>query len=215
MNPEIPTVPVVTPKKNLIIPILLVILVILFGAIAYLLFQNQILKNKIAKYKIPLASTTPVATNDPMPNWKTYISSLDKYQFKVPKEWTEIVPSPDSQHLTIFQSPDGLYKLTANAEDNLNPKTESPYSSLDEFINLPYTVKTLTIDDHEARQPLPRSGSYDRYKVYLFSQDLKMIISLELLVGNGTGTDHRVTPEIIQIGSSVFDKILSTFKFIL
>lgn len=202
-------------SKNRIIPALLVILAILVCTTVYLIFQNLVLKSKLAKYQKVVASPTPFATTDPMPNWKIYKNTFDNYEFRVPKEWGEVENPEDEKHLTIFKSPDGLYKLTANVEDNLNPKTGNAYENLDTFIGLPYTVKTVTVGEQSARQPLPRAGTDDTFKVYFFSNDSKLIFSLELLIGDGSGDDHRVTPEIIEIGSKVFDQLISTFKFTL
>jgi hypothetical protein len=128
------------------------------------------------------ATPTPTVSNDPLANWEKYTSNKDNYEFKVPREWSKTTESSDSGHLVIFQSTDGLYRFTVDAQENKNKVTGKPYPSLDEFIGLPYVVKALKVDDLEARQPLPKSGSENYDKVYFFTKDNKTIFSLELLV---------------------------------
>jgi hypothetical protein len=181
------------------------------GLVAFFYYQNQNLKQMLAKYAE--SSPTPIATSDPLANWKIYKSSLDGYQFKVPQEWGQSEQSKELPHKTVFQSADGLYRFTANAEANKNKVTGKTYESIDEFIGLPYTIKALKVGGSDARQPLPKAGFENFDKVYFFSQDASLILSLELLVGDGTKTDHRVTFESLQIGADIFEKILSTFKF--
>lgn len=198
--------------KNITIISISIFIILAIGLVAFFYNQNQQLKQMLSKYSSP--SPTPVVSNDPLANWKVYKSSLDNYQFKVPQEWTEIEHSSNFEHRAIFQSGDGLYKFTTDAQVNKNKITGKEYASLDEFVGLPYTVKALKIDGLDARQPLPRAGSENFDKVYFFSQDKGLIFSLELLVGDGTKTDHRVTVEALQIGEDVFDKIISTFEFL-
>ena len=52
--------------------------------VAFLYYQNQQLKSMIASYQTPVASPTPVATNDPTEDWKTYTNDIYKFSFKYP-----------------------------------------------------------------------------------------------------------------------------------
>src|SRR5258706_9456679 len=116
------------------------------GIVAFFYYQNQQLKGMLAKYTAP--SPTPIDIKDPLANWKMIVNSTYNYQVRVPQEWKELTP-------TSFQSPDGLYKFTVSTEVNKNKVTGKPYKSLDEYVGLPYTVKTLIVDNQDARQPLP------------------------------------------------------------
>jgi len=197
--------------KNITVISIATFIILAISLVAFFYYQNQKLKQIITKYTE--SSPTPVASNDPLASWKTYKSQIDNYQFKVPVEWIEVEHSSDFGHRAIFQSGDGLYRFTADAQPNKNKVTGKAYVSLDEFVGLPYVVKALKVDGLEARQPLPKSGSENYDKVYFFSQDGSLIFSLELLVGDGSKTDHRVTVESLRIGADVFNKIVSTFKF--
>ncbi len=199
--------------NNLAVISFAIFILFAIGLVAFFYNQNQQLKRMLSQNALP--SPSPTSTpSDPFANWITYTDQINNYSFKYPKEWQQIPlpPVADNIPLVAFQSVDGLYKLTTEIQPNIN--TNKPYATLDEFIGLPYTVKSLTIDGVDARQPLPRSGSENIYKVYFFSADRKSILNLELLVGDGTVTDHRVTGESLQIGEDIFNKVVSTFKFI-
>lgn len=216
---QIPQVPKVSKFQNLITKILnnltvisvSVFILLAITIVAFFYYQNQNLKKMLAERIEP--TPTPLAVHDPLANWKVYKNSTDNYQLRVPQEWGQLTPSEDSMYKMVFQSADGLYKLTVDAEQNKNKATGKKYVSLDEFIGLPYAVKALKVDGQEARQSMPRSGFENFDKVFFFSKDAELIYSLELLVGDGTKTDHRVTFESLQIGADVFEKIVSTFEF--
>jgi hypothetical protein len=197
--------------KNITIISIGAFIILAIGLVVFFYNQNQRLKQMLSKYSEP--TPTPVISNDPLANWRVYKNITDGYQLKVPQEWGQIEPSKSLPYKAIFQSSDGLYRFTIDLIPNKNNVTGREYSSLDEYIGLPYTVKTLKVDGQDARQPLPRAGSENYNKVNFFSQDGKTIFSLELLVGDGTQTDHRVTFEAIRIGGDIFDKVVSTFKF--
>lgn len=197
--------------NNITIISISVFILLSLSVVIFFYYQNQSLKKMLSVYTEP--SPTPIVSNDPLANWEKYINNNDNYEFKVPREWNKTTESTDSGHLVVFQSADGLYRFTVDAQENKNKVTGNTYPSLDEFIGLPYVVKSLKVDELEARQPLPKSGSENYNKIYFFSKDKQTIFSLELLVGDGTKTDHRVTFEALEIGSDIFDKIISTFKF--
>lgn len=209
--PNHSTIQLSNHSNSLTVISIAIFILLALGTVVFFYYQNQELKQMLAKVNTP--SPTPVATEGPFSNWKTSTNTYDNYEFKVPKEWKEIEHSSNFPHQSIFQSTDGLYRFTVDAQDNKNKVTGKPYSSLDGFIGLPYNVKTLVVDNIDARQSMPRAGSEDFNKVYFFSTDSKLIFSLELLVGDGSGTDHRVTVEARQIGADIFNKIISTFKF--
>jgi hypothetical protein len=188
-----------------------IFIILALGLVVFFFYQNQKLKQILSTYALP--SPTPVAAYSPLTNWVTYKSSQDYYEIKVPKEWIQSPLPTGVKRTVIFQSPDGLYRITVAGQDNKNKVTGKPYPSLDEFIGLPYTVKSYTVDGQEARQPLPRAGSENYDKVYFFSKDTASLLSIEMLVGDGTLKDHRVTGDTLEIGSHIFDQVVSTFKF--
>lgn len=198
--------------KNVNLAAVVVIIFVIFaiGLVAYFYNQSRELRNMLTAKP---ASPTPYIIQDKFAGWKTIVNPTDMYRFSVPKEWKELQPPKDTKQI-IYQSVDGLYRVTTDTKANLNKSTGKPYASLDEIIGLPYTVKSITIDNHEARQPLPRAGSENLYTALVFSPDLKQIVSIELLVGDGTMDDHRVTAESIKIAGNIFEDIISNFKFI-
>jgi hypothetical protein len=202
-----------TIKNHIAVLSVAIFVIISLIVIIFLYNQNQQLKNILIKNQSASPTPTVANVNIKRPTWRVYISDPDKYKIEVPKEWNEIVHLATAPHQAIFKSDDGLYRLTLDAENNLDPTTKAAYTSLDNFIGLPYTVKSLTVGGLDARQPLPRAGSESLFKVFFFSKDLKLIYSIELLVGDGSGNDHRVTPEAIQIAEGIFTDILSTFEF--
>lgn len=76
---------------------------------------------------------------------------------------------------------------------------------------MPYQVKTLEVDDQEARQPLPRAGSENINLVMFFSRDSEFVYRLELKTGKSA---VDASEEDIKEGQKLFDNILSTFQFI-
>ena len=186
-------------------------ILIAVGTVAFFYYQNQQLKQMLANINSP--SPIPADLSDPLASWAEYKNDTNGYQFKVPKEWNQLESDTTTPNKVVYQSGEGLYRFTLDIQDNVNESTGTPYKSLDEFVGLPYTVKAIAIDNQEARQPLPSSGMENFNKAYLFSPDGTRIFSLELLVGDGTMTDHRVSIESLRIGASIYDQILSTFKF--
>ncbi|GAG38508.1 unnamed protein product, partial [marine sediment metagenome] len=110
-----------------------------------------------------------------------------------------------------FEDPEGKFAFTFSSTQNYSQVTGEPYATIDEFINMPYKVKTVIIDGLEGRQPLPRAGSENINSVIFFSKDSEVIYTLDLKTGN-TALD---TPETdVEEGQRLFNQILSTFKFL-
>lgn len=204
------------PSSHLMIISLAIFILFALGLVAFFYNQNQQLKRMLVAKASPSPAPTFLPT-DPLANWKIYSDTAGQYLVKYPAEWQQLslAQATAQKSPAVFQSADGLYKVTVNSENNINIKTKLPYSTLDEFIGLPYTVKSLTVAGRDARQPLPRAGSEFLNKVYFFSTDNKSIFSIELQVGDGTPTDHRITGETLEIGQDIFNKVISTFKFII
>ena len=97
---------IITPQPNpsyLKTIIFSILLIITFGLIAYLIFQNQKLQKQVLNPQISPTIQTPSPTpktvssisipSDETANWKTYIGS--KYLFKYPQDWLKENSSAD------------------------------------------------------------------------------------------------------------------------
>src|SRR5688572_7591983 len=86
----VPVVPTLEPKAKFPITYLfLSLLTLLFlTSTAFLYYQNMQLKNMLASYQTPTASSAPTATTDPMVNWKTYTNKVRNYSISYPSDWT-------------------------------------------------------------------------------------------------------------------------------
>jgi hypothetical protein len=105
-----------------------------------------------------------------------------------------------------FKEENEQYTLTFSVRGNYNQITGKPYATIDEYLDMPYQVKKVTIAGQEGRQPLPRDGSENDFSASFFSKDLEFILTLDLKVS----TKHELKTDA---GYKMFDQILSTFKF--
>jgi len=106
-----------------------------------------------------------------------------------------------------FQDNSGQYSFSLSVIGNYSQSTGKSYGSLYEYINLPYTVRTINVGGQEAIQPLPRAGNEHVSSAMFFSEDSKFIYTVML-------TTNNVTAVNIEVGKTLFDQILSTFKFL-
>jgi hypothetical protein len=100
--------------------------------------------------------------------------------------------------------------LSFSSQDNYNQTTGKPYSTIDEFVGMPYSVKTVTVDGQEGRQPLPRAGSENVNSMVIFSKDSKSVYNFTLQAGDST---LNTSQEDVLKGQEIFNQILSTFEF--
>lgn len=143
-------------------------------------------------------------------NWKTYQN--EDIIFNYPSQWVKKPILMQGSGLTqAFEDPELKFSLTFSSSGNYNQVTGKPYTNIDEFINMPYQVKTVIIDGQDGRQPLPRAGSENVNSTMFFSKDSKFIYTIELKTGK---TALDVSGADINDGQKLFDQILSTFKFI-
>lgn len=193
-------------KQKGFAPIIILVLVVLV-VIGYFSYKNW------AKVQT-VVTPTPATTTDPTANWKTYTITtdsalnLDNYQVKLPSTWVQIEHSSSFQNTETFQdtATNFIYQLIINQDKNLNPQTKKPYSTLKEFVGLPYDVPSLMVDGQQGAQVQPRAGAETDYKVLFISKDNKATFSIEL----DTPRDGSKTEE----GKVLFNQILSTFKFL-
>lgn len=100
-NPEAlnqtPTQPQVNQPKDthgITIAAMALFILLALGAVVFLYYQNQQLKNLVASYQT-VSSPAPTATNNPVANWSTYTDPNGQFTFKYPSTYTlttDIVP---------------------------------------------------------------------------------------------------------------------------
>jgi len=158
---------------------------------------------------VPLPTPTPATDSTSDSDWKTYQN--EKVIFKFPPQWTQKpILIRGSGFTQEFKDPENKFSLIFLSNGNYNQTTGKPYTTIDEYINMPHKVKVVTIDGREGRQTLPRAGSENVNVVMFFSKDSKFIYALELQTGS-TSSDASETD--VEEGKKLFDQILSTFKF--
>ena len=139
--------------------------------------------------------------------WQTYI--INNVSFKFPPDWiveTNDIPTVERKFIQVIKDPQEIYSLIFSIEENFNKETGRPFTDIYEFIKMPRTIKTTSVDGQLAVQPLPRAGSEYVYLVAFFSKDSKNILILQLNIPEDG--------EKIKEGQKIFNKILSTFKFL-
>lgn len=192
--------------NGLIVGVVLGALVILglFGA--YYLGKQSI-NGQSATNSVLIPTSLPNQSN----NTNLFTYKDDNVTFKVPSTWTEIPKIPTGSGFDqSFKDPNGTYLFTFSNRGNYNQSTGKPFKNIDEFINMPYPVKVLTIDGQNARQPLPRAGSENINSVSFLSPDSKSIYTIWLKTGD---TSLNTSEDDIKQGQDLFSQILSTFIF--
>ena len=176
-----------------------VIVLIGLGGLLYFSWQKGLVKTAPEE-----TSLTP--TSNPTKDWKLY--SRQEISFQYPPTWKEkpIQLTGSGSYLEI-ENESGIFTFIFTNRGNYNNGTEKPYSSLQEYTNMPYPGVERIIDGQEAMQYLPRAGSENVNSVYFFSKDQKQIYTIEL-------TTNVKTEEQIEKGQKLFDQIISTFKFL-
>lgn len=119
MNENIPTPPpqpVATPvpvgflkKNNLVVILLAVLLVVSISVSIFLALQVQNLTKQLAQSQAQV-QTTPTPTPDPTASWKTYTSEKYNYSIKYPQSW-EKAENPN-------EAPTVLNFLQLKGQDN-------------------------------------------------------------------------------------------------
>jgi len=196
-------------KKWVSLEVILFLLVII-AASTYSFYRNTYTE----KTSPPQTTPTPKSTQTPTPistsDWKTYRN--DEVTFKFPSTWTEqsnILRG--SGFIQKFDDSSGMFTFSFLGIGNYNQATGKTYETIDNYINLPYTVKSLQVDGQDARQASPRAGSENVNSVNFFSKDKKFIYTLELKTGN---TTKNTSEADVREGQNIFNQILSTFEFI-
>lgn len=219
-TPAVPTsVPQIVeeqPKQSNFIVILLSILLLLSVLIAgFFAFQTQKLVKELQGIRneeliTPEPTTEPVATLDPTADWQVYTNSKYDFSFKYPEDWK----------VTLSPATGEQFNLIADRKNN---SSETGFVPVQFSINMSTNdSKITTLAQAEAIYKI--SNSQTRKDIFI---DNKPAVSVTGLVeGSGPGTGRflsytfvKLNNEIlvIQLGNkdlqTIFDQILSTFKF--
>jgi hypothetical protein len=204
--------PPVSQSSNITKALIFILLVIIITSaslsIGFLIGSKQISNKSL------ILTATNIST-DKTSDWKTYKSSIspenifsgNDYEFKLPQDWSQIEKSSNFEQRVTFKSRDNVL-FGVDIVKNPNVITHKPYKSIDEYINMSYTVKVLRVAGLDARQPLPRAGSENVYEVNFFTSNAEFIFSLSLEFPKSV---KEKTPLVRQ---QLFEQILSTFKTI-
>lgn len=185
-------------KQKGFTPILIILLIAIFGVLGYFSFKyfqvsNQSISNLTNNFP------TPKATSDPTANWKTYIDS--GFSFKYPSEMS--ITTSSAANVSYLETSD--FKATGESGYQIQiNKVTSNIQTIDEFMQIASNTPEQTFLDKQSvmtikgNQVVVRTykDSWSVYKkYYVYSPKLAVILQ-------GTGANH-----------TTFDQILSTFKF--
>lgn len=218
-TPELPTPepistdPVVTmPPARKKSPILLFIALVLLSVVSvlaiYLFLQVRTLT---LEQTAPSPTPTPAASIDPTADWNTY--NGEEFEFKYPKQWTEIEHSsnftdnltfqaPDQSNLNVYIDTDKKYKSLSDYLAAMDKKSRTSYEGAP-------AIKILASKNIESNnfQAVQRSeewlaAGFTTTVTYVWHEGL-------------VGKLYPTSPDSTQssLAHSNYDQILSTFKF--
>ncbi|MBI2599698.1 hypothetical protein HYW43_02130 [Candidatus Daviesbacteria bacterium] len=142
-------------------------------------------------------------------NWQIY--KKEDIFFGFPPGWVQKpIKKNSSSLIQEFNDSSSEYILSFSSTENYNQLTDKPYNTIDEYIGLPYKIKTIFVGGQEGRQAFPRAGSENLYAVDFFSKDSRWIYRLALRVGN---KPEDVNEKQVADAEELFNQIVSTFKF--
>lgn len=191
-TPEIPAAPEIK-KDNHWITILAMALFVLgsLATVAFLYYQNQRLKSMLASYQSQ-PSPSPTATADPTADWKTYTNTKFGYSIKYPAALTIKEYATETQ---FFIDKEYFPTLNIDVSKNLNPKTEKPYTKIQDAV----LIKDINLKERTYGDIAWTYDENNLYGSYLAATDKYMYaISLD----NNPNNLYSL------------DQFLSTFKFL-
>jgi hypothetical protein len=211
-TPTTPVAPIETnafvpenPKKSsplLIIAIILAV-VALLAVVAYF-FGAKYFAPQLTSTPTPVAVLTPSPTIDPTANWKAYTNTTLGFSFKYPETWIESGPLSKEDTTIIYVTSDE--KIGTGSEPlqyylwvtNVNKLPDSQFSK--EIIN------NATFYKSDSAVP-SRFGAL----AFFITKDEKQYIGIFLTPYDGVISAKFPSQDKYV---SIFDQILSTFKFI-
>lgn len=185
-------------NNNLFLGLLVILLALALALAGYLFYQNMQLKSQIMKLQT-VSSPSPTPTLDPTADWKTYINEKYGFNFKYPDGYK------------IEERVPGFVVLTL-----LNENIPQGGISFDARLRDPYDNLSSAKDNIKTSLAVSREDEIDGWQVYQGmgkEGEIKGIEFRQAIIPYKTGV---LEAETIATSSylSIFDQILSTFKFI-
>lgn len=192
-----PVVNTPSPKNNITVISMAVFILLSLSVVIFLYYQNQQLKKMLVNYQTPELSPTPIATTDPMLNWKTYIYPELSYSFRLPSTYDVV-----SRNLSDTQ-PTYLQILDLNKNTSAEPSNDPDSMVLS--ISKSSFEKTLKYEKDIMKDFEEKNITIDNNDWTLLSgiNDIQYLISKNGNVYLLSGTNKQA-----------LDQILSAFEFI-
>ncbi len=173
------------------------------AAVVFLYYQNQQLKGMLASYQTPVASPTPVATTDPTANWETYTNNV--LSFKYPSDWSVAVGNSNAitypkDTIVVKNSPSSFDINLVVQQNNSDPK-----ATLTNFVKNTFgdfQTQIISSDSNTAEGYISQSGP----------EGTQLKITIKVIAGS---QNSLIATTVLQEDKiSIFNQLLSTFKFI-
>jgi hypothetical protein len=208
-----------------------IFILLALGAVAFLYYQNQQLKNMLANYQSqPANSPTPTATADPTANWKTYTDPSNRFGVKYPSDWVRSKNATNKNKYTqvvdlaktldsTFYGPDQVHALWIKLVDNPTNQSleqiiksgtlDKNYGTLSTIYNtganIPPKFTTSTVNGYQIYQPDDNWPSAFGIKTAFIKNPINNSYAWINIEPYDSGKQEL---------TNIFDQILSTFKFI-
>lgn len=215
--PERP-LPVASPRKPAVSPILIAIITLLSLSLAFLTYQNYQLKQQLtslnqSQVSLPQPTptvSTPTATPDPTAGWKTYDNANIRFSLRYPPDW-QVKDTIDLNDPTLAY-------IYAPEPKRISPYGLTPpqfYIFIERAETLPsynFSSETISGDTYQYQvykttDKPSRSGALTYYVKFELNSEI-YFISLSL-------TPYRLPNPYAQQEEyeQIFSRILSTFMF--
>lgn len=196
-------------SSNITVISVAIFILMSLGIIAFLYHQNQQLKAMIMDYQTKMsASPTPTATVNPSANWQTYTNKSD-FSFKYPA------------NITIYSGPNNTINIgftdAANVLKNSGGSSGTPYfmsimynQPLNKYFEIPFGSKII---DKQSINIGGKDASRYLYEITETQEGFNIGDKItRVIIKDRSGWTDIELQDVSQV--SIFDQILSTFKFI-